>query len=83
MICKIKSRLAAIHRTTNQSRVVRQLIVLFSGGEVAKPFSAAAAKRKWQALEKSINQLALNKQAVASMEREMERSGTHKLSDRL
>ena len=41
---------------------------------MAKPFSAAAAKKKWQSLEKTINQLALNKQAVASMEREMERS---------
>ena len=57
------------------------MIVPFSGGEVTKPFSATAAKRKWQALEKSINQLALNKQAVASMEREMERSFSRALSD--
>ncbi|KAF0304360.1 Kinesin-like protein KIF21A [Amphibalanus amphitrite] len=38
-----------------------------------KQSSDAAVKKKWQALEKSITQLALNKQTVASMEREMER----------
>ncbi|XP_037070286.1 LOW QUALITY PROTEIN: kinesin-like protein KIF21A [Pollicipes pollicipes] len=42
------------------------------GGET-KTYSPAVAKKNWQSLEKSINQLALNKQTVASMEREMER----------
>ena len=48
-------------------------VAISAGGGETKSFSAAAAKKKWQSLEKTINQLALNKQAVASMEREMER----------
>ena len=46
---------------------------LLSPGGRQKQSSDAAVKKKWQALEKSITQLALNKQTVASMEREMER----------
>ncbi|XP_037086600.1 LOW QUALITY PROTEIN: kinesin-like protein KIF21A [Pollicipes pollicipes] len=42
-------------------------------GGAKRAASATAFKKKWQALEKSITQLALNKQTVASMEREMER----------
>ncbi|XP_063220986.1 kinesin-like protein KIF21A isoform X2 [Bacillus rossius redtenbacheri] len=36
-------------------------------------FSPRAAKQKWQALEKNVTKMALNKQAVAAVEREMER----------
>ncbi|XP_043246554.1 kinesin-like protein KIF21A isoform X2 [Amphibalanus amphitrite] len=59
-------RLGKPQRTRNRLR-------LKGSADTTKPFSPAAAKKKWQSLEKTINQLALNKQAVASMEREMER----------
>nr|CAD7435109.1 unnamed protein product [Timema monikensis] len=36
-------------------------------------FSPKVAKQKWQAMEKNISKMALNKQAVAAIEREMER----------
>ncbi|XP_046388282.1 kinesin-like protein KIF21A isoform X3 [Ischnura elegans] len=39
----------------------------------AKSFSPKAAKQKWQAMEKSISQIALGKQAVSALEMEMER----------
>ncbi|XP_071455013.1 kinesin-like protein KIF21A [Hetaerina americana] len=39
----------------------------------AKSFSPKAAKQKWQAMEKSITQIALGKQAVSALEMDMER----------
>ena len=62
--------------TMHQCYLLTTDFVCLSAGGRQNKSAEAAVKKKWQALEKSITQLALNKQTVASMEREMERCVT-------